>query len=154
MRNLIIIGAIMVTTAQSVYCEPQYTIDQVIAAIADKESGGIEIGVHPDGSSYGKYGLTAMAVQECVNEHKLIAFKHPKDMSVSEQREAIEAYLTIMHERFKCPSWVAASGYYHRSNDHEIGHEDHGGHTCTCAGERMAYTNAIRSRLERHHPNQ
>ena len=131
----------MVNVSQSVYCEPQWTAEQVISAIANKESSDTDIVQHPDGVSFKKYGLTEVAVREAHNCGKLSWFKHPRDMNDAEQLEAALAYLSLMKERFHCPSWVMASGYYHRSNDLE---KDQ--------AARMAYSNSIRSRLERNHP--
>jgi hypothetical protein len=132
----------MVNVAQSVYIEPQWTAEQVLASIADKESSDSDVVQHPDGVSFKKYGLTYASVQESHSKGKLSWCKHPREMNDSEQLEAALAYLSLMKERF------------YRSNDHQEGHADHGGHKCTCASDRREYVRAIRSRLERHYPPQ
>jgi len=144
----------MVNVSQSAYIDPQWTAEQVLSAIANKESSDSAVVQHPDGVSFKKYGLTEMSVKEAHDSGKLPWCKHPKYMNDAEQLEAALAYLLLMKERFSCPTWLDAAGRYHRSNDHQEGHADHGGHKCTCAADRREYVRAIRSRLERHYPPQ
>jgi hypothetical protein len=77
----------------------------VLAHIMIVESGGVKVGIHPDGCSYGLFGLTEVA---CVEVGEPFPPETPRD----ELRTA-KAYLEKVNERFKCPNYWEAAGFYH-----------------------------------------
>ena len=78
----------------------------VLALIMMAESSGQKIGMHPDGASYGLFGLTEVA---CID----ISEKFPPDTPQDELRCA-KKYLEKMNERWHCDSnWYEAAGWYH-----------------------------------------
>lgn len=77
----------------------------VLAHIMIVESGGQKLGMHPDGASYGLFGLTEVA---CVE----VGEKFPPETPRDELRTA-KAYLEKVSERFKCPDYWEAAGFYH-----------------------------------------
>lgn len=77
----------------------------VLAHIMIVESGGQKLGMHPDGASYGLFGLTEVA---CVD----VGEKFPPETPRDELRVA-KKYLETVNERFKCDNLWLASGFYH-----------------------------------------
>jgi len=78
----------------------------VLALIMMAESSGQKIGMHPDGKSYGLFGLTEVACTD-------IGEKWPPETPKDELRCA-KKYLEKMDERWKCEhEWLVAAGFYH-----------------------------------------
>ena len=77
---------------------------RVLEAIGQVESGGKNIGVHPDGVSYGKYGVTMIAVRE-------LHFREEGLKDPEENKFIARLYLQEMYRRHKC--WFKATGFYH-----------------------------------------
>ena len=85
------------------------TIFFVLAHIMVVESGGQKLGMHPDGASYGLFGLTEVA---CVD----VGEKFPPETPRDELRTA-KKYLETVNERFKCSDYWEAAGFYHGGNE-------------------------------------
>ena len=77
----------------------------VLAHIMIMESGGQKLGMHPDGASYGLFGLTEVA---CVD----VGEKFPPETPRDELRVA-KKYFETVSERFKCDDVWSACGFYH-----------------------------------------
>ena len=78
----------------------------VLALIMMVESSGQKIGMHPDGKSYGLFGLTEIACTD-------IGEKWPPETPKDELRCA-KKYLERMSDRWNCgKDWFTAAGFYH-----------------------------------------
>ena len=102
----ILLIALIATTAT---CD--YTCEDVLEAIAQVESSNRALGIHPDGVSYGRYGVTRIALREL---GKTIDISEHLDLTVDWiNRYCAWEYLRLMYTRHKCASWVEAAGWYH-----------------------------------------
>ena len=113
------IGALMmaaVTGATSAAPEP-HMVEHILGAIAQIESGGQDIGVHPDGVSYGRYGVTTQgALAECIRMGVIPGVVASYDLSdPAHNARVARAYLLLMYERHG-HSWFRATGWYHGGN--------------------------------------
>ncbi len=72
------------------------------------ESAGTQTGFHPDGKSYGLFGLTEIACQD-------IDVPFPPK-SIQDEYVAAAKYLVKMKERHQC-DWLSAAGWYHGGNE-------------------------------------
>ena len=87
-------------------------LEKLLIEIARVESGGKNIGVHSDGVSYGKYGVTMIAVRELQRVGIVDNNFRESWLKLPEQNEYIaRLYLQEMYRRHK--SWYLAVGYYH-----------------------------------------
>ena len=118
---LILIGVIMNATiihAKVIRAgddDPQM-LEKVLAAIAQIESNNRDIGVHSDGVSYGRYGITMMAVRELQRVGILDVSFNKAWLKIPEQNEYIaKLYLREMYRRTK--SWYKAVKRYHGASD-------------------------------------
>ena len=104
----IIMTAMVLRAGQS---DPQMT-ERILSAIAKIESGNRNLGIHSDGVSYGKYGVTMIAVRELQRNHILAAHISEKDLLIPMTNElAAREYLKLMYKKYKC--WYKAAGAYH-----------------------------------------
>ena len=88
-----------------------YSCDDVLKAIAIVESSNRAIGMHPDGASYGRYGVTKIAVREL---SKTIDISEGIDLKVDWINKYVAwEYLRLMYNRHGCTNWVEAAGWYH-----------------------------------------
>ena len=97
----------------------QRQASRILRAIAEVESGNKDIGKHPDGVSYGKYGVTMAAV----NELKRLGILSPNVQEdwllIPETNELVaRLYLNLMYRRTKC-WWKAVKKYHGAGNDAE-----------------------------------
>ena len=79
-------------------------VSVILFKIMCVESSGKPVKLHPDGSSYGYFGLTETACKEVGADFP------PK--SPLEEMETAEKYLRLMRERHNC-DWLDALGWYH-----------------------------------------
>jgi len=87
----------------------------VLKAISFVESTDRDLGVHPDGVSYGRYGVTKKAVREL---SKTIDISDGIDLTNPKANEyAAWEYLRLMHTRHKCTNWIEAAGFYHGGSE-------------------------------------
>jgi hypothetical protein len=104
-------------------CLADAAITNVLAGIAMVESGGRDMGVHPDGVSYGRYGLTLVAVRELercgdVSREELRMLEaNPAQLAAPDRNARLAwLYLRVMYEQHACGSWIEAAGWYHGGN--------------------------------------
>ncbi len=108
MKTKLILLVITITTAIAL---SDYSCNDVLKAIAVVESSNRDLGVHPDGKSYGRYGVTKIAVREL---QKTIDISESIDLTYPKANEhAAREYLRLMYNRHKCTNWVQAAGWYH-----------------------------------------
>lgn len=104
------------TTAHSKVIRPKdndpVLLSQFLCAIGFVESGNKNIGIHNDGESYGKYGVTKYAVNE-LKRVKLIPidFRTALIKLPFYNKLIAEKYLNLLFHR--CGSWYKAVGMYH-----------------------------------------
>jgi len=94
-------------------CRHYYTKERVLWAIGQVESGGKDIGLHPDKISYGRYGVTSIAAKELYRlglVSVLNGYKNPVG-----NHFAAHEYLMLMARRHNVQNWLLAAGYYHSS---------------------------------------
>lgn len=72
------------------------------------ESAGVQTGFHPDGRSYGLFGLTEIACRD-------IDVPFPPK-SIQDEYVAAAKYLVKMKERHDC-DWLTAAGWYHGGSE-------------------------------------
>ncbi len=109
-----------------------WTLDEVLYGIRMAESrdgARKDIFPHPDGSSWGVYGVTQKAVDELIRCKKLVRFAETTAIRIEgfyfrivgewtladpEACAAVaEGYLLLMHLQHTCPGWLEAAGWYH-----------------------------------------
>jgi hypothetical protein len=83
--------------------------EEVLRAIAMVETGDRDIGLHPDGVTYGRYGVTYMAVRELQRLRRLedgeVDLRNP-----ATNRRVASLYLQYLKERYG--SWWEAVRHY------------------------------------------
>jgi hypothetical protein len=118
------------------------SIFEAMSYIALIESGNKDIGKHPDGMSWGRYGITVAAVRELArvgdvsNATMAAIAKEPQklaDPALNEQYAYL--YLRLCYDEHHCTNWVDAAGWYH------------GGEI----SRQCKYKNRIMSEHEAHH---
>jgi len=83
---------------------------KVMKAISLVESGGKDLEVHPDGYSFGRYGVTRIAVAELIRLKKLPDREY--DLTNPDINKTVAMkYLVLMYERYG--TWWVAVGRYH-----------------------------------------
>ena len=110
MKNKLIILTILL--ASTICYAREFTKQEVLKAIAEIESGNKAIGRHTDGVSYGRYGMTYVAIAELKRIGIIPKFVKYDLRNDWENRKAASLYLKYCKERFKC-SWIIAGSYYH-----------------------------------------
>ncbi|NLF40952.1 lytic transglycosylase domain-containing protein [bacterium] len=88
-------------------------LQRVLASIGQVESGGRDLGVHPDGASWGRYGVTHAALEELIRVGRWHTPAEQTDLSDPAINETVATeYLLLMYER-NGHSWREAVGWYH-----------------------------------------
>ena len=120
----VIIGGVMSMSAMVVWPKDidDAMVGRLIKAIGLVESGGDNLGVHPDGVSCGRYGVTQVAVDELKSDR--VRRKYPScyldggvyDLTWPEINELVaRKYLLYMYLRHK--TWWKAVGWYHGGDE-------------------------------------
>lgn len=91
-------------------------INIIINAIGQVESRGTDIGVHPDGVSYGRYGMTQIAIRELkrvgiIDEDDVIDLTDPK-----QNRTCAKQYLILLKSRYGTWELAVAHWNYNDKN--------------------------------------
>jgi len=92
-------------------------VEKILDAIKTVESRGAkQLYPHPDGVSYGYYGLTESAVLDLII-YKKVSIKEKIIEALQIYSETLQKflaykYLELMKERYNC-TWLEAAGYYH-----------------------------------------
>ena len=124
MKNILILTMVLIMnigiSAQSKIAkqpkinEPEMC-EKILKAIAIKESGNRDLKLHKDGVSWGRYGITRMAVRELQRLDKLDCHFREKDLVDPVTNKIVaEKYLRLMFNKYKC--WYKAAGAYHSQN--------------------------------------
>ena len=131
MKHLILTLTIIMTMTIRATEIDRAQLSRVMRAIAQVESSNRDIGVHPDGVSYGKYGVTAIAMKELQRLEILSPNMQKEWLLIPETNEiAARQYLMLMFNRHgKC--WYKAVGWYHGGD----------------ANQREEYANKVYSHL-------
>lgn len=115
MKSVILAGVMAMTAVPAIVsaAPDDTTLQKMLEAIAQVESGGRDIGVHPDGASWGRYGVTYVALDELIRLGRWHTPAAQTDLAdpVINMTVATE-YLLLMYERHGS-SWYAAVGWYH-----------------------------------------
>ena len=93
--------------------------EKMLKAIGQVESNGKELNRHPDGVSFGQYGVTMMAVRELQRVGTLSPNFQEKWLERPEvNRNVAKMYLMLMYRRAKC-WWNAVKRYHGATDDSE-----------------------------------
>jgi len=115
MKNKIMIFTILL--ASTIWPAETVGRNGVLNAIALQESGNNPFpnngkAIHKDGVSYGRYGMTYVAVAELKDKNYIPKYVKYDLTNDWENRKAARLYLKYCKDRFQC-SWLEAAGYYH-----------------------------------------
>lgn len=103
-------------TASAGVAIDELMLAKVLRAIAQVESGGKAVGIHPDGTSHGTHGITTTACRELIRLNKLSEIPDSATLAVPETNERLaRLYLTAMYldNARGGHSWWLAVGWYH-----------------------------------------
>lgn len=84
-------------------------LQDVLHGIQMVESGGRDIGLHPDGVTYGRYGVTYLAVRE-LQRLRLVTDAKVNLRDPATNKRMAELYLVHLHRRYG--SWWEAVRHY------------------------------------------
>lgn len=102
-------GALVITLAFSAPLANATDIDDVLHGIQMVESSGRDIGRHPDGVTYGRYGVTYMAVKELRRLGRIDG--RPVDLvNPATNKRIATLYLKYLKQRYG--SWWRAVEHY------------------------------------------
>ena len=95
-------------------------IDKMLNGIGYVESGNNDYpngkALHRDGKSYGRYGVTKMALKEMQRLDRVPQHWTEKDLQNRLVNYSV-AYEYLLYQYEKCKSWYKAVGWYHGGDD-------------------------------------
>jgi hypothetical protein len=91
-------------------------LDDVMHGIQMVETGGRDIGLHPDGVTYGRYGVTYMAVKE-LQRIKWIDSSNVDLSDPATNKRIATLYITYLKDRYGS-WWEAVKHYNPRSSSY------------------------------------